>query len=171
AAVATPLLGRIGDLRGRRATFLAVLLVVALGRLQGARIGYVEALRVVGTAHLLTPYPFAVAALLCIIPGMYGGTLAAIVFAIGGVAATTVSETAIALRVRELSGAPAAGASGVIQAAAFGGATLVVVGVLTYWFGSLLVTAGFQAIFGGLVNTLSTLGGLGGMGGLGGTLG
>ncbi|MBN9191708.1 MFS transporter [Microbacterium sp.] len=31
AAVATPLLGRVGDLRGRRATFLAVLAIVALG--------------------------------------------------------------------------------------------------------------------------------------------
>jgi MFS family permease len=31
AAVATPLLGRVGDLRGRRATFLAVLAVVTIG--------------------------------------------------------------------------------------------------------------------------------------------
>ncbi|MWC00392.1 MFS transporter [Agromyces seonyuensis] len=31
AAIATPLLGKLGDLRGRRATFLAVLVVVAVG--------------------------------------------------------------------------------------------------------------------------------------------
>ncbi|WP_338029108.1 MFS transporter [Agromyces chromiiresistens] len=36
AAVATPLLGRIGDLRGRRATFLAVLAVVAVGDIVAA---------------------------------------------------------------------------------------------------------------------------------------
>jgi MFS family permease len=36
AAVATPLLGRVGDLRGRRATFLAVLAVVAVGDIVAA---------------------------------------------------------------------------------------------------------------------------------------
>ena len=140
---------------------LRALGVVLSARLGGGRIGYLEALGVVGTAHLLTPYPIAIAALFCLIPGSYGGGIAIIVLAVGGIGAIVAAEAAIGIRTRDVTGTGGA----VIRGAAFGGASLLIVAVLTYWFGSLLATAGFQTVFGGLVNTLGALSGLGSLGG------
>jgi len=126
---------------------LRALGVVLAARLRGTRVGYREALAVVGTAHLLTPYPLALAALFWLIPGTYG-LVAAVIAVVGGIAAIVVAETAIAVRTRE----PGTGTGGaVIGGAVFGGASLIVVGVLAYWFVSLLAAAGYQASLGGLM--------------------
>jgi hypothetical protein len=127
---------------------------------RGSRIRYADALGVVGTAHLLSPYPLAIGALFCLIPGAYGGGLA-LVFAGGGLLlALLVAETTIAARIRT-EAEPVS--KGVISAVVFGGATFLIVAAVGYVVATELTAAGFRAIFDTLARLANGLGGLGGL--------
>ena len=141
---------------------LRTLGVVLAVRARGSRIRYADALGVVGTAHLLSPYPLAIGALFCLIPGAYGGGVAIIVAGAGMLLVLLIAEAAIAARVRT-EAEPVS--TGVISAAVYGGATFLIVAAVGYVAATELTGAGFRAIFETLSRLASGLGGLGGLGG------
>lgn len=137
---------------------LRALAIVLTARARGGRVGFVDSLIIVGTAHSLTPVAWVLATVFLAIPGYTGLILFAIVQLFIGLPLLILAENAIYLgshRATSFSRAP------LFASALFGGLAIALVYTISTLIGWGLMMAALDAVVGGVPN--GVLGGLSGL--------